>query len=72
MPRTFVSSQLQAARQDLNGSHMLGVCDTDGGSRRLNGAQMRVKPTKFDGSTSWSILHCHFKAVANHNTVMNF
>jgi hypothetical protein len=26
-----------------------------------------VQPLKFDGSTSWTIFHCQFKTVADHN-----
>jgi hypothetical protein len=37
-----------------------------GGSRNARTGVDRVKPLKFDESTSWTVFHHQFKAVAGH------
>jgi hypothetical protein len=38
-----------------------------GGSGNAGTSADRVRPPKFDGSTSWTAFHCQFEAVASHN-----
>jgi hypothetical protein len=66
--REELSKNIEATRQDFE--TQLAALESrtgraGGGSAGANAD--KVKPPKFDGSTSWVVFHCQFEAEANHN-----